>query len=219
MNPNSQFTNQSITQWAWFHKLLKYVPLLCSMLNMCIKIGRWAILEGEMFFKQGFISLKFSPCVSFTCFEEGRVWRKEGELKPEGLWRSKSSLLKVFPWHEGLGELPVRALRDSGSQWGAQGQKGGKKNHCSCKVRGETPWKEQEAPQHPLWSWRDGWKGKGVSSTPSELHWLQQGRTELTFDISVSPAFIFLSVFLIEMPRDCSSQLSPAACWDDLQRR
>lgn len=165
MNPNSQFTNQSITQWAWFHKLLKYVPLLCSMLNMCIKIGRWAILEGEMFFKQGFISLKFSPCVSFTCFEEGRVWRKEGELKPEGLWRSKSSLLKVFPWHEGLGELPVRALRDSGSQLkGQKGRKKKKKSLIPARWEEKIPWRERKLLSTPCG--HEGMDGKGREFPP-----------------------------------------------------
>lgn len=86
------------------------------MLNMCIKIGRWAISGGEVFSKRAFISLKFSPCVSFTCFKERRVWRKEGGLKVEGLCCFKNFLLKVFASHEGLEELPARALRDTGSK-------------------------------------------------------------------------------------------------------
>lgn len=48
MNSNSQLTNHSITQWLWFQKLLKYVPLLYWMLNMCLKIDRWATFEWEI---------------------------------------------------------------------------------------------------------------------------------------------------------------------------
>lgn len=48
MNPNSQLTNHSITQWLWFQKLLKYVPPLYWMLNMCLKIDRWATFEWEI---------------------------------------------------------------------------------------------------------------------------------------------------------------------------
>lgn len=48
MNSNSQLTNHSITQWLWFQKLLKYVPLLYWMLNMCLKIDRWATSEWEI---------------------------------------------------------------------------------------------------------------------------------------------------------------------------
>lgn len=69
-------------------------------------------LNPILFLKRmwAFIWLEFSLHFAFTCFEEGSVWRKEGELKPEKLWSFKNSLLKVFPWDGGLQELPLGVL-------------------------------------------------------------------------------------------------------------
>lgn len=172
------------------------------MFNTCIKIDKWAIFEGEMFFstqtyfskasKWAFILPEFSPRFAFTCFEEGSVWRKEGELKSEKLWSFKNSLFKVFLQDGGLQKLPLGVLWPVGLNEVLRVSKE-EKIVMPARWEEKTPWKEQENPQHPEWSWcttlREGTFLHTIRAAPTSV---REDRALVWHIIFCCPYFLFI---------------------------